>query len=414
MRRLIQIGVAVVSLTLLTRTWLVQGLVDRLVVAGGSMAPALLGAHRQVTCRDCGFKFACGEESLPADMQATCPNCSAKNDLEPLTPLPGERLIVDRAAYASHGPERWDVVMLHAPDDPAALCVKRVVGLPGETVEVRDGDVYIDRQPARRSLRQLLAMAIPVYDASFRPASGGHDRWQAAQTGSGWKPAPSGYEHSPREADSEVDWLLYQHLQTHLGDQPGPVLDDLAYNQNESRQLLPVSDLLLRCRIESRGSGQLWLRADDGRKKFEIELDVQSGSGQVRSGGERLAQFSSGHRPLDRPAEVVLALANAQLRLTLGGKLLIEVAYDPAGLEYQPVPRPLAIGSAGASLAVTGLCVLRDVYYLAPPDRGAAAPHELDANQYWLLGDNSAWSVDSRRWSAVQGNLFVGKVLIHR
>ena len=47
MRRLIQIGVAVVALTLLTRTWLVQGLVDPLVVAGGSMAPALLGAHRR-------------------------------------------------------------------------------------------------------------------------------------------------------------------------------------------------------------------------------------------------------------------------------------------------------------------------------------------------------------------------------
>ena len=168
MRRLIQIGVIVAILAIVVRTWLVEGLVDPLVVSGSSMAPALLGAHRQVTCTDCGFAFAVGEESLPADRQAICPNCGAGTDLTDTTPQSGQRLFVDRAAYAGHEPRRWDVVVLHAPDESATLSVKRVVGLPGETVEIVDGDVYIDGLPARSTLEQVLAVAVPVDDDRCR------------------------------------------------------------------------------------------------------------------------------------------------------------------------------------------------------------------------------------------------------
>ena len=41
-------------------------------------------------------------------------------------------------------PERYDIVIFEWPDDPEQLFIKRVIGLPGETVEIRDGKVYID------------------------------------------------------------------------------------------------------------------------------------------------------------------------------------------------------------------------------------------------------------------------------
>ncbi len=69
------------------------------------------------------------------------------------------------------------------------------------------------------------------------------------------------------------------------------MLDDLAYNQNESRELLAVPDLLLRCRIAAGGSGLLWLRIDDGRQKFEVQLDAETGRGEVWSAGDRLRGF---------------------------------------------------------------------------------------------------------------------------
>ncbi len=46
--------------------------------------------------------------------------------------------------FAVRPPRRGDIIVFHFPDNPAQDFVKRVVGLPGETVEVRQGAVYVD------------------------------------------------------------------------------------------------------------------------------------------------------------------------------------------------------------------------------------------------------------------------------
>ena len=47
-------------------------------------------------------------------------------------------------AYLFSEPERGDVVIFPYPDDPSVIYVKRIIGLPEETVEIKDGAVYID------------------------------------------------------------------------------------------------------------------------------------------------------------------------------------------------------------------------------------------------------------------------------
>ncbi|MBN1909365.1 MAG: hypothetical protein JW818_06480, partial [Pirellulales bacterium] len=70
-----------VIVAILVRTWLVSGLVAPCVVAGGSMAPTLLGDHRTITCEECGFTFACEADDARAWPVALCPNCGyQKND----------------------------------------------------------------------------------------------------------------------------------------------------------------------------------------------------------------------------------------------------------------------------------------------------------------------------------------------
>lgn len=56
----------------------------------------------------------------------------------------GQRLIVYRLAYVFGGPQRGDVVVFRSPNNPSDNLVKRIIGLPGETVSVRDGRIYID------------------------------------------------------------------------------------------------------------------------------------------------------------------------------------------------------------------------------------------------------------------------------
>lgn len=60
------------------------------------------------------------------------------------TIMTGDKLIALRTAYWFHEPERGDIIVFKYPDDPDELFIKRVIGLPGETVEIIDGKVYID------------------------------------------------------------------------------------------------------------------------------------------------------------------------------------------------------------------------------------------------------------------------------
>ena len=49
--------------------------------------------------------------------------------------------------FAIHPPERGEVIVFHFPRDPGKDFVKRVIGLPGEKVEMRQGTVYINGVP---------------------------------------------------------------------------------------------------------------------------------------------------------------------------------------------------------------------------------------------------------------------------
>ena len=60
------------------------------------------------------------------------------------TIMTGDRVFGNRLAYIKDDPERFDIVIFKYPDDPSQLFVKRVIGLPGETIQIKEGKVYIN------------------------------------------------------------------------------------------------------------------------------------------------------------------------------------------------------------------------------------------------------------------------------
>jgi signal peptidase I len=59
----------------------------------------------------------------------------------------GQRLLVNKVVYKFHEPERGDVIILKPPqpyNSEAIPFIKRIIALPGETVEVKNGEVYIN------------------------------------------------------------------------------------------------------------------------------------------------------------------------------------------------------------------------------------------------------------------------------
>ncbi|GAH85361.1 unnamed protein product, partial [marine sediment metagenome] len=55
----------------------------------------------------------------------------------------GERLLVNKVVYYFHEPERGDVIIFYPPLNPETVYIKRIIALPGESVEIKEGKVYI-------------------------------------------------------------------------------------------------------------------------------------------------------------------------------------------------------------------------------------------------------------------------------
>ena len=57
----------------------------------------------------------------------------------------GDYLIIDEISYRFFEPQRGTVIVFKYPNDPSQRYIKRIIGLPGETVEVKDGKIYISK-----------------------------------------------------------------------------------------------------------------------------------------------------------------------------------------------------------------------------------------------------------------------------
>ncbi len=421
LRTLVQGCVLIFVAAEAAQTWLIDGLVVPYRVAGSSMAGALLGVHREVVCGDCGCPFACGTDVSPVAPRAVCLNCGyAANDLESLPDVGGDYVLVDRTAFSIRPPRRWEIVAFRRSSQADQILVKRVVGLPGESIEIRHGDVYADGRLLRKDLAQQRALAVLVHDASFQPRRepARPRRWRAERADSRWKAVGAGFAHAAGPQDEPIDWLVYHH------GRQSPVTDLSGYNPWQPRReedVHPVADLMLSFRLGYvSGGGTFHVRMGDGRDRFEARLTFERDQGHYGVFcNDRRLPHAAGKLSAARGQRLVeVSLVDQQFLLALDGRTLVAWSYERP--EPRPIPSacPLAIGVQGLQATVGDLRVYRDVYYTDPMGSHGPGPsnppRRLGAGQYYVLGDNSPVSEDSRqwpKWGEVDAKLFVGKPL---
>ncbi|MFO0960293.1 MAG: signal peptidase I [Isosphaeraceae bacterium] len=434
-RPLVECLVVLMLGVLLFRTFIAEAY----IVPTGSMAPTLLGQHRELVCPNCGSRFAVGLDDQGPSGRVVCHNCG-QDDLEQasVSERDGDRLLVLKHLYDWRPPRRYEVVVFHNPNQPTQAYVKRLVGLPGESVQIKDGDLYIDGRIARKSPEEQWAMRIPVYDHDF-PArdSARYPRWRA-QVGrgqrdlrSGWEPSGHGFVH--RKADEDIgrvpDWLEYRHLDPDRGDY-GPIRDMTPYNGARGSGEHRVRDLVLEARIKlSADVEALLVRFQAGGDSVSVSLPTDGRSPiRIRRNGRPIPDPEA-HRPL--PADSVERSLEAswidrRLTIAIDGQPIcgpLDFDEEPASPAAGPYGGPLALGILGEGAEVAGLRIFRDIYYTSPasdlnrPAFGIDRPYTLQADEYFVLGDNSPVSFDSRFWPdgpVLPGSLLVGKpFLVH-
>lgn len=419
---------------------------EAFVIPTGSMAPTLMGRHKDVECPKCGYHY---QVSASAEMDAktntrtdldvlsgTCPICHYTVDLtrgdgrdKEATSFKGDRILVAKFPYQFHTPQRWDVAVFMNPGEARINYIKRLVGLPEETLKISHGNIYVrpDGQDqftiARKPPDKILATMQVVDDSDFQApeliAAGWPASWSSGPDGA-WQTADGKSFRTDGTARGEA-WLNYRHFVPGFGvwfevlngrpipaaPRPELVTDFVPYNTEELGRLrdlraqrpgqeIPrglgqplaadrsglhwVSDLVLEftLKVES-SSGQVVADLAKGGRHFQCEFDLATGRATLKGlpGVEPTAMTS-----VRGPGQYRIRFANVddQLVVWVRGDGLASrdsvIQFDPKDTTYdsrkldlqRPRPddlMPVHIASRGVAVEVGHLRVFRDLYYIA-------------------------------------------------
>jgi signal peptidase I len=411
----------------------------------------------EATCPMCGYKLKIDRND--PKLRAEYPSYN------------GDRIIVNKFAYDLSDPKRFDVVVFKYPEDSQVNYIKRLVGLPNEQFRIVHGDIYTapldshdftrDAKIARKSPEKLRAMLQPVYDNDYAVPkmieSGTKPRWQpwvAPGQTSPWTTSADYKSFTAENSPPQMSWIRYQNIDPATGNAT-VVEDKYAYNDGDTTGCPQrsyevdrhwVGDLALDVQLtvkEPRGS--VILELVKGGHQFRCQIDLAPGENQGR------AEFSISGVPdfkhsvqtaIRGPGTYEVSFANVdeQLLLWVNGTVTT-FDIDPPLQLGKPVERPVTPGSAeasdlspagiavvgGAQVQVSGLKLWRDILYRADTNDAPNDPRllkfaqqgegdmsnviRLEPDQFFMMGDNSPASADSRYFGKVDRRLLIGKAL---
>lgn len=407
-RRCVRVGIGFGILLLLIRTFVVMGLVFPVRVASSSMAPALVGPHRMPICFRCHALHRVDATSPVGTIR--CIRCGASPiDVRRFPVVAGDRVLVNRV-----GPRRWrrwELVVFHCPERAHRLCVKRVVGLPGETVSLRGGDVFVDGQLVRKPLPVQQRVARPVRPPPGSASGDVASLWKSKRPRSGWLRREGGlqWRRTPRHAPDDIDWMT---CEPQLG-----VTRVMGPGGTHARRAVAARDVMVTFTLVTDGPGQLRLATHDGPDRTEAQVSCPRGPAQLLRNGRPVA---SGRLPRTvdtrQPSVWTWSLFDARWVLAVNGHIVLtfDLQWQPSD-RGRPAPR-LAIGTGNLPARLSRLSLWRDVDYVPPV--GSHSPDgrswQLGQHELMVLGDNSPLSRDSRHWPHGPGlpvRLIVGRVI---
>lgn len=430
--------------------------IEGFVIPTGSMAPTLLGQHLQKHSDQTGQYFSVGlgsRGSVSPDkfvdplLGRTAPlsMTEAKNSIV----RRGDRVLVHKTMYPFFDPDRYDVVVFKNPTDTqgaSANYIKRLIGLPGETLWIADGDIFakrgdspftVQRKPEhiQRSLwRRVsdsdaivtdeLAMSRPWRGPPWRGRS--NDAWtfeNRTWVCSASDPSVLVWDHSRMPID---DWLPYNTLMSKVEAQPVSDIRVSATITPESAKLATSFTL------DAVGHKFTWMLADGkaaiamqpergDERRVEVEIKPWAAGTPKRLEfwhvDQSILMFVDG----DKIAELLYDFGpQERLRLATGAGSSVSIE-ELAG--KSGVAPKLSWQFDGSPLMITRLQVDHDLFYRSAevPLRATNNPTKpgneklveygspafgthpdklavLNEDQFLMAGDNSAYSLDGRLW----------------
>ena len=411
----------------------------------GSMADTLRGAHFRLRCHQCGYRFDYDFSASSYRMVKTtkpnqdipimpanprCPSCGyfmktadrmpdgnyrfSRENLMPVTG--GDRIFVLKCIYQFTEPKQWDVVVFKNPQEPQINYIKRMIARPGETLQIIDGDIYIDGRISRKPPKIQQELWMPVYDNNYQPVNPNIKRfngrtWQQPfknTAGSNWN--LSGDNPTIFTLDSAPDNINTITYDTAIGND---FKATYAYDNSGNFPAMPIcSDLMVRFYADTDGSpATIGAEITKYHSSYKATVDLTGrmtiekiADGQiVELAGTEFDPAGSGDAVLFKFANVdhqlILEFGKEKLKYDLG--TLPQDAGQPASDSM-----PQASIFAAGKLKLSNIAIFRDIHYISSSSNGIritqardGQPFTLGADEFFVLGDNTPASADSRFWS---------------
>jgi signal peptidase I len=333
----------------------------------------------------------------------------------------GEWLLV---RFGRAGIERFDLAVFTQPGDRAPI-VKRVVALPGETVQIVGGDLLVDGERLAPSARW--PVEVPVFDDRVQSVEdhfhlGSARAWQ--RVGDAWE-----LDAFDVVAGSRAGTLGYHKLvgTGYLRPSGESVHGDVQ-----------VNDVFLTAVVEHfEGAGHVLFEVLEEGDQFQVRI-TRGADGLVFELHRLPAEVGAPDTLLaragtdiagDRPFEVRLGNADNCVRVLVDGRLVLDHTY-PANRPYRGMTQtpeeaargtgtvrksiaPQAVlGGVGVRARFARIRVGRDLYYATSALLGEYADRArlaLGPGEYFVLGDNTLDSVDGRRFGPLESERIVGR-----
>lgn len=438
-----------------TLEWLITAFAGTLVfiffvmqvyrIPTGSMAETLRGAHFRLRCSQCGFRYdydysqhiysrllKVGQTDVPNQdvpvlpERPRCPSCGFHEPPVKMsagqmylerggkpqrgllrTVFKGDQIFVLKCIYQFFEPKRWDVIVFKNPLEPKINYIKRLIAKPGETLQIIDGDIYIDgliqRKPS--AAQEELWTSIyqhdyqPIYPAERGYAGGATWRVPFEPVGdSRWQTAGDGLFVMTLDAQDSRPHRLRYNPQIGNGFRAA-----YAYNDASRDRDMPIcSDLMTRCRLTLGARSAFGARLSKYGIGFEGWVEASGAMRLVRIGLDGAAETLAETTGRPQPSWAVYQFSNADhlLRLAWGDAVLeydLGRAPDALGGDRAAMPAAELLGIGSVRLRHVGL--FRDIHYLDGLQGTEEKPITLGKDEFFACGDNSPFSYDSRLWN---------------
>jgi signal peptidase I len=317
----------------------------------------------------------------------------------------GDRILVDKYRWLFGEPHRWEPTVFQYPLNRSRNFIKRLVGLPGERLRIEDGDIWTSRdgggswQIERKTADAREALFFRYYPEPVEERGAFRGR-------ANWVLEPSWTADEPKGVFS-VDATAKSTLR--FGAQV-LVYSESMYGYPELRDSGGADDLRVRFELRVERAGTLAVLLTERGLAHRLVLGPDGSSAVIA-----LAEGSDKTYPLDiriaPGGDYEISFANAD------DELLVEIRGDAELTQAIPFPAEASrdatsswrhrvlFEAEGLKATLEDIRIDRDVQYTQPGEWNIPEGH------YFMLGDNTNSSKDSRAWKIAEVTLKDGTVI---